>query len=124
MLRTKRPGNTSDSPPEMTPKASFKTSTGRRGSLATSRRTPLGTILSVQLYNEALKAHPSIPDEMERAISPPSGGGCARKSTSMARYTPVELVQKATGRGFEPEPFIEYIKAKYSDVYRLSPRID
>lgn len=85
----------------------------------------LGTILSVQLYNEALKAHPSIPDEMERGDFS-TLGRWLRENIYVhgSLYTPVELVQKATGRGFEPEPFIEYIKAKYSDVYRLSPRID
>ena len=73
--------------PEMTPKASFKTSTGRRGSLATSRRTPWGRSCRCNCTTRLSKPTLPFPTRWSEAISPPSGGGCARTSTSMARST-------------------------------------
>jgi len=36
-----------------------------------------------------------------------------------AKYTPDELVKRVTGEPIQTEPFLTYIKKKYSDIYDL-----
>lgn len=80
----------------------------------------LGTVLSVQLYNEAIKDAPDIPEEIAR-------GEFATLKAWMhdkiyrhgTRYTPVELIQKATGRPMDPKPYVAYITEKFGELYRL-----
>ena len=34
-------------------------------------------------------------------------------------YPPEELIRKVTGEGLSPKPFLDYVKVKYEEVYRL-----
>ncbi len=36
-----------------------------------------------------------------------------------AKYKPNELLLKVTGEELTPRPYLEHIKAKYSEIYRL-----
>lgn len=85
----------------------------------------LGTMLSVQLYDAALEAHPSIPEEMEQGdFSTLRQWLKDNVHVHGSLYTPGELIQKATGRDLDTKPFMAYIKAKYSEVYQLTSRAD
>ena len=35
------------------------------------------------------------------------------------KYDPQDLVQKVTGSRITPEPYVRYLKTKYSDIYGL-----
>lgn len=80
----------------------------------------LGTILSVQLYNQAIADHPQIPDEIGQ------GEFATLKSWMQehihrhgARYTPVQLIERATGGPLDPKPYVTYIREKFRDLYNL-----
>ena len=80
----------------------------------------LGNILSVQFYEEALKARPEIPLEI-------SGGkfdtlhGWLRENIYRhgSKFTAPELIERVTGRGIDIEPYIRYLRVKYGDLYKI-----
>jgi carboxypeptidase Taq len=80
----------------------------------------IGNVLSVQLFEEALKAHPGIPDQIER------GGftlllGWLRENVHRhgARYYPDELIEKASGRPLDTAPYLSYLSNKFGELYEL-----
>ena len=90
---------------------------------AASRLLPtysLGNLLAAQFYHQAVSNLPGIPAQIEQGefaslfnwmrenIHNP---GCT--------YTPTELVKKVTGGQIRTEPFLTYIRAKYTDLYDL-----
>lgn len=80
----------------------------------------LGTVLAVQLYEKAVEAHPSIPAEMEKGNFSPLLDWLRRNVHQHgARYTPVELVQKATGAPIAAGPYLAYLRRKYTEIYNL-----
>ena len=34
-------------------------------------------------------------------------------------YEPSDLIKKATGKDFTPEPFLNYLDEKFSDIYEI-----
>jgi len=36
-----------------------------------------------------------------------------------SRYDPLDLVRKVTGGPIDPEPYLRYLNAKYSEIYRF-----
>ena len=81
----------------------------------------IGNILSVQLFNAALEAHPEIPEQMER------GGfgsllGWMRENVHRhgKKYEPEDLIERATGRLPEAGPYLRYLNEKFSDLYGQS----
>ncbi|MEI9986348.1 MAG: hypothetical protein WDN69_26160 [Aliidongia sp.] len=43
-------------------------------------------------------------------------------STSMAGVSAAnELLERATGRALDPQPYIDYLTAKYTDLYGVVP---
>jgi carboxypeptidase Taq len=80
----------------------------------------LGNIISVQLWEKALAAAPTIPADIARGEF--SGlltwlrenihqHGC--------KFTPTELLQRVTGGPLNSAPYIAYLKRKYSEIYGL-----
>jgi len=80
----------------------------------------LGNILSAQLFEAALDAHPEITGEMERGEF-----GMLRSWLTETvyrhgrKYTPQELIQRATGGPLSIEPYIRYLRGKYGQLYGL-----
>lgn len=80
----------------------------------------LGNILSVQFYDAAVKAQPAIPDEIRQ-------GHFGTLHTWLteniyqhgSKFTPQELVQRATGSPIQIEPYISYLRSKFGGLYRL-----
>jgi carboxypeptidase Taq len=80
----------------------------------------IGNILSAQFYATALKAHPSIPEEIAR-------GEFARLQGWLrdniyrhgAKFTPDQLLQRATGSAMTMQPYLDYLRGKYGELYRL-----
>ena len=80
----------------------------------------LGNILSAQFYNTALKAHPSIPDEMKQGkFSTLHGWLRENVYCHGSKFTASEIIERATGSSLRIEPYITYLKNKYSALYTL-----
>lgn len=80
----------------------------------------LGNVISLQLYEAALAARKDIPAGIE------NGDFTALKSWLTEnihrhgrKFSAVELVQKATGRPIEAKPYLNYLRTKYSEIYRF-----
>jgi carboxypeptidase Taq len=80
----------------------------------------LGNLISVQLYDKAKADIPSLVDQI--------AAGKFDELLSWLRvnvhqhgrkYTPAELVKRVTGHELTAANYIAYIKAKFSDIYRL-----
>jgi carboxypeptidase Taq len=80
----------------------------------------LGNLLSVQYYNQALKAHPEIPDQIARGEFDTLRGWLTDNIYRHGRkYTADELTRRLTGEGIQSRDYIAYLRAKFSDVYEL-----
>lgn len=77
-----------------------------------------GNVLSVQLFEAAVKDRPEIPIEMGRGEF---GAllGWLRENIHRhgSRYEPDELIERATGRPFETAPYLRYLKTKFGELY-------
>ena len=78
----------------------------------------IGNVAGVALYQTALREHPGMHDEWER--------GDFRSLLSWmqenvhahgAKFTPEELLTRATGAGLDAGPYLTYIKTKYGELY-------
>jgi len=80
----------------------------------------LGNIFSAQFFKAALSAHPEIPDEIRLGEF---GNLHTWLKENVYRYgrkfTAAELVQRATGSPLTIEPYIQYLKTKYGQLYSL-----
>jgi carboxypeptidase Taq len=80
----------------------------------------IGNVLSVQLYDAALKAHPEIPEQMEVGeFSTLLGWLRENVHRHGARYYPDELVDRATGHPLDTAPYLSYLKNKFGELYDL-----
>lgn len=80
----------------------------------------LGNLYAAQFYETAVSQDPAIAEEM-----------AAGKTTALLswlrenihqhgrKFTPGELVKRVTGQALSHQPFMRYITAKFSDIYRL-----
>jgi carboxypeptidase Taq len=80
----------------------------------------LGNIISALFYAAALKAHPEISAEIGK-------GQFSTLHTWLkenlywhgSKFTPNELIQRITGGSLRIEPYINYLKTKYGELYKL-----
>jgi carboxypeptidase Taq len=80
----------------------------------------LGNLLAVQFYNQAVQEHPEIPDRIAQGdFTQLLMWLRERIHKHGARYTPQEIVLKATGTGIDAAPFVDYIQIKYAEIYGL-----
>ena len=80
----------------------------------------IGNILGAQFYQAALKAHPEIPGEIARGEFA-TLHGWLRESIYRhgSKFTPDELLHRATGSAMRMEPYLDYLRGKYGELYRL-----
>ncbi|HEU4753689.1 MAG TPA: carboxypeptidase M32, partial [Armatimonadota bacterium] len=80
----------------------------------------LGNLLSVQLYDTALVAHPAIPDEIARGQFGALLGWMRENIHQYGRrYLPAELVRRATGTELRAGPYVRYLRTKFGEIYSL-----
>jgi carboxypeptidase Taq len=80
----------------------------------------IGNILSAQFYAAALKAHPEIPAEMTRGeFGALHGWLTKRLYRHGCKFTPDEVVKRATGKPMTIAPYVAYLRSKYGELYRL-----
>jgi carboxypeptidase Taq len=80
----------------------------------------LGNILSAQFHAAALRAHPEIPGEIGQGEFRSLYGWLKKNVYELGRkFTAAELVERATGGPLSIVPYIEYLRAKYAEIYQL-----
>ena len=81
----------------------------------------IGNVLSVQLFDQAVKAHPEIPEQIrEGEFSSLLGWLRENVHRHGARYYPDELLERATGRTLDTAPYLSYLNAKFGELYKLA----
>ena len=80
----------------------------------------VGNILSAQFHAAALKAHPDIPQEMAKGEFGTLHAWLRKKLYRHGRkFTPNEIVKRATGKPMTIAPYIAYLRGKYGELYQL-----
>ena len=80
----------------------------------------LGNILSAQFYQTALKKHPEIPDEMKQGKFSTLHAWLKENIYKHGRkFTAPEIVERVTGGPLAIGPYIQYLKTKYGQLYKL-----
>lgn len=80
----------------------------------------LGNILSAQFYETAVRAHPTIPDEISQGRFTTLHGWLRENLYQHgAKFTTEELVQRVTGGPMSIEPYLAYLRRKYGELYSL-----
>lgn len=80
----------------------------------------LGNLASVQLWDKLLEENPNVPDEIAKGKFD-TVLNWMRKQVHQygSKYEPQEIMIKATGSKITPEPYMAYLRKKYSDIYNL-----
>ncbi len=81
----------------------------------------IGNILAAQLHAATLEAHPEIPTDI-------AAGRFEKLHHWMrenlyrhgAKYTPDDVITRATGTDLRIEPYVDYLKAKYGELYAIT----
>ncbi len=80
----------------------------------------LGNVMSAQFFASALNSHPEIPAEMQQGKFDTLRGWLTENIYQHgSKFTPLEIVQRATGRPLSIDPYIDYLRSKYGELYRL-----
>jgi carboxypeptidase Taq len=80
----------------------------------------IGNILSAQFYAAALKAQPEIAREIALGEFGTLHAWLKKRLYRHGRkFTPNEIVKRATGKPMTIAPYIAYLRGKYGELYRL-----
>jgi len=80
----------------------------------------LGNLLSMQYYNTAVAANPSLPAEIASGKFDTLLTWLQTNIHQHGRkYTSAELTQRVTGGQIDPAPYVAYLQNKFTDVYGL-----
>lgn len=80
----------------------------------------LGNLVSVQLWEVINKDIPDLEAQIEQGQFGKLLGWLREKvHRHGAKYDPQDLVQRVTGSKIDPQPYVGYLKKKYSDIYGL-----
>ena len=80
----------------------------------------LGNLASVQLWDKMVEQHPNIPDEVAQGKFETILGWMREHVHRYgSKYEPQEIMLKATGSKITPEPYMKYLRNKYSEIYDL-----
>jgi carboxypeptidase Taq len=80
----------------------------------------LGNIMSAQLYEAAMSAHPEILPALEQGEFGTLHSWLKEKIYQHGcKYTASELIERAIGAPLSIEPYIRYLRTKYGELYRL-----
>ena len=80
----------------------------------------IGNILSAQFYAAAVAAHPGIPGEIARGeFGTLHQWLIAHVYQHGRKFTPAELVERATGEPLTIAPYLAYLRGKYGELYAL-----
>lgn len=89
-------------------------------SLMTFSAYVLGNIMNAQLYEQALAEQPQIPSEFAKGdFHSLRHWLTAQIYRHGAKYTALEIIQKATGRPPDTAAIMRYLRGKYGEIYQL-----
>jgi carboxypeptidase Taq len=81
----------------------------------------IGNVLSVQLFDAAVGHHPEITGQIGKGEFGTLLGWLRENiHRHGSRYDPEDLVERATGRPLDPEPYLSYLKSKFGELYSLA----
>ncbi len=81
----------------------------------------IGNVLSAQFHAAAVKAHPEIPRQIEAGEFGTLLGWLRENVYRHGRkFTPNDLVQRATGAPMSTAPYVKYLREKFGALYVLS----
>lgn len=76
----------------------------------------LGNVMAAQIFEAARQAHREIPEEIERGEFGTLHRWLVENIYRHGRkFMPLELLERATGRPLDLEPYIRYLREKYGD---------
>lgn len=80
----------------------------------------LGNIISAQLYNRAKSDLPDLEADFENGEFMPLLNWMREHVHAHGKkFTAGELLEREIGTGLDAQPLLDYLKAKYTDVYKL-----
>jgi carboxypeptidase Taq len=80
----------------------------------------LGNVLSVQIWEQVVAAMPDLPDQIGRGEFGPLREWLRDQLYRHGRkLKPKELVERITGRGMDPAPYLAYLNQKVGEVYGI-----
>ncbi len=80
----------------------------------------IGNVLSVQFFEEAVKARPEIPEGIQRGeFSALLSWLRENIHRHGSRYLPDEIVECVTGRPLDTAPYLRYLETKFGELYEL-----
>jgi carboxypeptidase Taq len=80
----------------------------------------IGNILSAQLYEAAVQAHPEIPAEIQTGTFNTLHTWLRKNIYQHGRkFGADELVKRSTGSTMTIEPYIRYLRVKFGELYGL-----
>ncbi len=81
----------------------------------------LGNVVSVQLFDAARRAHPTMLEDIGRGSFATLLGWLRERVHRHGRkFLPREIIRRATGAELTPEPYLRYLQQKFSEVYGVT----
>jgi carboxypeptidase Taq len=81
----------------------------------------IGNVLSVQVFEAAVARHPEIAGQIgDGEFGTLLGWLQENIYRHGSRYDPEDLVERATGRPLDPDPYLRYLKTKFGELYGLA----
>lgn len=91
------------------------------GQIGTFCNYTIGNIMAAQLFSTATAENPGIQTALDGADYTPLRDWLTDKVAQHGRrFSRDELLEKATGRPLDPEPYIAHLTDKFSDIYALA----
>jgi|TARA_B110000438_G_scaffold280741_1_gene306271 carboxypeptidase Taq len=91
------------------------------GQIGTFCNYTIGNIMAAQLFDTATTENPGIQAALDGADYGPLRDWLTDKVAQHGRrYSRDELLENATGRVLDPEPYIAHLTRKFSDIYALA----
>lgn len=90
------------------------------GQIGTFCNYTIGNIMAAQLFDTATRETPSVQAALDAGDYAPLRDWMTDKVARHGRrFTRDELLEKATGRKLDPDPYIAHLTRKYSEIYAL-----
>ncbi|WP_420595965.1 carboxypeptidase M32 [Deinococcus sp.] len=81
----------------------------------------IGNVMASQFYQAAGQQLPELESGLLRGEYTPLREWLTENIYQFGRtYTPHELLKRVTGRGLDPQPYLDYLSGKYGELYGLN----
>jgi carboxypeptidase Taq len=81
----------------------------------------LGNVVSLQIWERVVADIPDVEDQFARGEFEPLMTWLRERLYRHGRkFTPKETIERVTGSGLDPEPYLRYLRSKVADIYGTS----